>query len=132
MSLHPALPNPDVSVTLPPVTLAGSPLSLTCNVSVVEFLVMKPSVEWLGPNDSPISSDGNPSVIARPFVSGTLATYVVQFSSLRTSHVGQYSCHANLTIPNITSLSNMAITNVTVQSELTGFINTSQEPLVAM
>ena len=119
ISLPLAPPPPEVSVTSPPETLAGSLLSLTCNVSVVELLVMEPSVEWLGSNGSPISSDGNPSVSSRMVVSGTLSTRVVEFSLLQTSHGGQYSCLAKLTIPNITPLNSTANTDVIIQSELT-------------
>ena len=121
MLLHLALPAPDV-VTSPPVMVAGIPLSLTCNVTVVEFLVIEPYIEWLGPDGSSISSDGNPSVTTSPILNGTLSTLIVEFSSLQTSHGGQYSCYASFRIPNTSPLNNMAVTTVTVQSEFSVFL----------
>ena len=94
------LPPPGVSVASPPVTMAGSSLTLTCTVSVIENLVIEPAITWLGLDDSPISSEGNVLVCVQPDVSGTLSNCVLNFTSLSTSQAGQYHCSASLAIPN--------------------------------
>ena len=97
-------------VSSPPVTEAGQPLSLTCTVTVVEYLIVRLQVEWIPPDGSVISTDGNPSVGGAPVVSGTLSTRNITFSSLQTSHAGQYTCWAYLNIPNFAqSFNNSAI-----------------------
>ena len=88
-----------MSVSSPPVTEAGEPLSLTCTVTVVEYLIVSPQVEWIPPDGSVISSDGNPSVGGALVVSGTLTTRNITFSSLQTSHAGRYTCWAYLNVP---------------------------------
>ena len=113
------LPPPVVSVSSPPVTEAGQPLFLTCTVTVVEYLIVSPQVEWIPPDGSVISTDGNPSVGGAPVVSGTLSTRNITFSSLQTSHAGRYTCWAYLNIPNLAqSFNNSANNYVRVQCKL--------------
>ena len=110
------LPLPIVLVSSPPVTEAGQPLSLTCNVTIVEYLIVSPQVNWISPDGFVISTDGNPSVGGAPLVSGTLSTRNITFSSLHTSHAGQYTCWAYLNVPNLAqSFNNSATSFVRVQ-----------------
>ena len=105
-----------MSVSSPPVTEAGEPLSLTCTVTVVEYLIVSPQVEWIPPDGSVISSDGNPSVGGALVVSGTLSTRNITFSSLQTSHAGRYTCWAYLNVPHLAqSFNNSDNNSVRVQ-----------------
>ena len=109
-------------VSSPPVTEACQPLSLTCTVTVVEYLIVCPQVEWIPPDGSVISSDGNPSVGGAPVVSGTLSTCNITFTSLHTSHAGRYTCWAYLNIPNFAqSFNNSAINSVRVRCKFVLF-----------
>ena len=101
-----------VSVASPPVTGAGQPLSLTCTVTVVEYLIVSPQIEWIPPDGSVISSDGNTSVgEAAVVVSGTLSTRNITFSSLQTSHAGRYTCWVYLNVPNLSQSFNNSANN---------------------
>ena len=103
-------------VSSPPVIEAGQPLSLTCSVTVVEYLIVRPQVEWIPPDGSVISSDGNPSAGEAPLVSGTVSTRNITFSSLQTSHAGPYTCWAYVIVPNLTqSFNNSNSSSIHVQ-----------------
>ena len=116
------LPLPVVSVSSPPVTEAGQRLSLTCTVTVVEYLIVSPQVEWIPPDGSVIISDGNPSVGGAPVVSGTLSTRNITFTSLQTSHAGQYTCWASLIVLNLAqSFNNSDTISVCVQCKFALF-----------
>ena len=105
-----APPPPNVTVSSPPVTEAGQPLSLTCTATVTPHLAMHPLLEWVGPN-SPLYS------IMDPVRSGETFSRTLVFSPLRTSHGGQYSCRATINITDIPAESSMDTVNVTVQSK---------------
>ena len=108
-----------MSVSSPPVTEAGQSLTLTCNVTVVEYLIVDPQVEWIQRDGSTISGVSvNPSTGEGPVVTGTLSTRDVNFAPLRTSHAGQYTCWASVNIVDIPRLFNSSIdTTVVVQSK---------------
>ena len=105
-----APPPPDVTVSSPPVTKAGQPLSLTCTATVIPHLAMDPLLEWVGSN-SPYSS------IMDPVRSGEAFSRTLVFSPLRTSHGGQYSCRATINITDIPAVVSVDTVNVTVQSK---------------
>ena len=42
----PDLPDPVVTITGPTIGVAGESLQLTCSVSVVEYLVAQPTLQW--------------------------------------------------------------------------------------
>ena len=111
------LPLPVVSVSSPRVTEAGQPLSLICTVTVVEYLIVNPQVQWKRQNGSIIGSS-NPSVMISVVVFGVLSTHNVTFTPLKTSSAGQYTCMASINIPYLPlSLNNSASTSVFVQSK---------------
>ena len=104
-----APPSPNVTVSSPPVTEAGQPLSLTCTATVIPHLTMHPLLEWVGPN--------SPFYFIMDLVgSGETFSRTLMFGSLRTSHGGQYSCRATINITYIQAV-NMETVNVTVQSK---------------
>ena len=93
----PDLPDPVVAITGPTTGVAGEGLQLTCSVSVVEYLVAEPTVQWSG--GSVDSMDGvTESATATSDVTSERS---VTFSSLRTSHGAQYICQAEVSIPSI-------------------------------
>ena len=109
----PDLPDPVVTITGPNTGVAGESLQLTCTVSVVEYLVAQPTVQWSGGRVG--SEDVTESVTA---TSGVMSERSVTFSPLRTSHGAQYTCQAEVSISSI----NLVMTGsesraVMVQSE---------------
>ena len=102
-----APPPPTVTVSSPPVTEAGQPLSLTCTATVIPHLAMDPLLEWVGPNDS----------IMDPVGSGETFSRTLVFSPLRTSHGAQYSCRVTINITDIPVVVSVDTVNVTVQSK---------------
>ena len=91
--------------------IAGQSYNLTCTVTL-ENATGVPTVEWLDPNNNPLSSGSN--ITVGKTVAVNCSTYIttLYFSSLYTSHGGQYSCQATLGAVN-----NTATTNITVLSK---------------
>ena len=120
LTIHPssltALPAPQVTITPSGSSTAGSPYNLTCTVMVVNGLVVVPQVMWL---KNGVNGDIGQSVSSTSgVVSTNTTTLTLQFNPLYTSHGGQYSCIANVSLPviSITSLYSTSVTNLTVQS----------------
>ena len=86
---------------------------LTCTVTVEEHLVVQPTVEWSG------GSVGSGSVSVDDITrDGATSTRQITFSSLRTSHGGQYVCQADIDIPSIGLMRAASSSrDVTIQSE---------------
>ena len=74
-------------------TVAGQLLSLTCRVDEVEYLTVNPQVEWRQPDGSVVTNTGNPSAV---FYNNL--TLNLSFSSLLTSHAGEYWCQASINL----------------------------------
>ena len=91
--------------------IAGQSYNLTCTVTL-ENVTRTPTVEWLGHNNSPLRSDSNITVGDTVTVNCSTYTSTLKFTTLRTSHSGQYSCRATLGAVN-----NTAGVNLTVQSK---------------
>ena len=70
----------------------GQQLQLTCIVTVVEHLIVTPTVSWTGVN---VPSDSNMTV------NGNQVLNEITFSNVQTSHGGRYTCHADITIYSI-------------------------------
>jgi len=86
--LPPALPSPTVSITAAGSLTAGQTYSLTCSVSVVEHLVVQPSIVW---------RDGQGREVAGGSGSGLQLT----FDPLRTSNGSHYTCTASVNVSEI-------------------------------
>ena len=110
----PDLPDPVVAITGPTTGVAGEGLQLTCSVSVVEYLVTEPTVQWSGGSIG--SGDGvTESATA---TSGVTSERSVTFSSLRTSHGAQYTCQTEVSILSISLVrTGSRSREVVVQSE---------------
>ena len=113
-----------VAITTTGSATAGEMLTLTCRVTVVEGLTVQPDVEWADPGDGAVMSDVNDVTVGSVMRSGSESTLVLEFSPLRTSHGGQYTCRATINVPliDISDLSNSSSQDVTVQSKSTHLI----------
>ena len=122
LTIHPssltALPAPQVTITPSGSSTAGSPYNLTCTVMVVNGLVVVPQVMWL---KNGVNGDIGQSVSSSSgVVSTNTTTLTLQFNPLYTSHGGQYSCIANVSLPiiSIQNFNSTLVTNLLVQSKL--------------
>ena len=95
--------------------LAGDDLSLTCIVTVVEYLTVVPTVQWSGGSvrledgvtESETSHDGV----------NNMRTLI--FSPLHTSHGAEYSCQVEIRISSISIMKSVTRSiGATVQSKL--------------
>ena len=77
--------------------MAGENFQLTCSVSVVEYLITQPTVQWSG--GSVDSGDGVTE--SDTTVSGVTSMRNLTFSPLHTSHGAEYTCQADINIPDI-------------------------------
>ena len=91
--------------------IAGQSYNLTCTVTL-ENTTGTSTVEWLGPNNN--SLHNNSDITVRDTVTVNCFTYTttLQFTTLHTSHAGQYSCRATLG-----GINNTAALNITVQGK---------------
>ena len=76
---------------------AGSNFVLTCTVTVVEYLTVKPTVQWSGGS----VGSGNGVMVGDTTHSGVMSMKTLTFSPLRTSHADLYYCEAIIKIPMI-------------------------------
>ena len=112
----PALPPPVVTTSSYGSTIAGSVYSLVCMVKVVDGLVVVPDVVWM--MDGAILVNGINTTLTRT-VSGGNSTLNLTFIPLFTSHGGQYTCVATISVPQLSlSVTNSSAVTVSVQSEL--------------
>ena len=109
-----ALTAPVVVITTTGTPTAGAMFTLTCNVTVVEGLIVPPTIEWVDAGGMIIASDEDGII-----VNNAVSTLDLVFNPLNTSHGGEYTCRATINIQsiNITNLLNSHSQNVIVQSE---------------
>ncbi|KAL5486424.1 hypothetical protein EMCRGX_G018896 [Ephydatia muelleri] len=107
-----ALPAPQVTITPSGSSTSGSPYNLTCTVMVVNGLVVVPQVMWF--KNGVNVAVGNSISFAS---SANKTTLTLQYNPLRTSHGGQYSCIANVSLPviSITSFYSNLVSSLAVQ-----------------
>ena len=91
--------------------IAGLSYNLTCTVTL-ENAAGTPTVEWLNPNNNPLDNNSNITVGDTVTVNCSTYTTTLEFTTLHTSHGGQYSCQAT-----IRASSNTAAVNITVLSK---------------
>ena len=100
---------------------AGESYLLTCTTEVVQLLglIRTPDVEWLDIDNNVVATGGDITV-GNPGTSGTTTTLTLTFNPLHTSHGGEYTCRANITIQEISiiDLSNTDSMDIIVQSKL--------------
>ena len=74
---------------------ARQSFNLTCTV-ILDGITGSPTIEWLGPNNYPISYSSSVTVDNVVIVNESAYDRTLVFSSLHTSHGGQYTCRAVL------------------------------------
>ena len=81
-----------------PVEAGSVGLTLTCTVrETISGLTNMPSAHWMGPS-GPVTS-GEDIVVTQIVHDDTTATVTVTFSSLHTSHAGEYTCQGTVVTP---------------------------------
>ena len=73
---------------------ADNEIQLTCNVTLVEGLVVRPSLKWTGVG----VGDNNVTESETVILSDTWSERNLTFSPLKTSHGGRYRCTATIFI----------------------------------
>ena len=96
-SSPPDLPDPVLAISGPTTGMAGEEFQLTCSVSVVEYLITQPTVQWSGGS----VDSGNGVTESDTTVSGVTSMRTLTFSPLHTSHGTEYTCQADINIPAI-------------------------------
>ena len=104
---------PIVMVTSEGDPTAGNAYTLVCHVIVIEGLVVDPTVVWLDSNRATVS--GVNISVGGPSIEGNVVTHNLTFSPLHTSHGGEYTCRASISVSSI-SLSRNNLTRIIVQS----------------
>ena len=91
--------------------IAGQSYNLTCTVTM-KNTSGTPMVGWLDHNNNPLHSSSD--IIVTDTVTVDCFTYIttLQFTTLHTSHGGQYTCQATLG-----TLNSTAVVNITVLSK---------------
>ena len=103
---------------------AGQSYNLTCTV-ILDGTTGSPTIEWLDSNSSPLLNSTNVTVESIVMVNDSAYDRTLVFSSLHTSHGGQYTCRAVLD-----GASAVASTELSVQSvcvKLITFQNTKEK-----
>ena len=93
----------------------GSYLTLSCEVQVVEGLIVQPDIVW---TKRAVSNDGGNSIISVGAVR-TDNTLTLTFNKLNTSDAGEYTCTAavNVSVINLSVITSSKL-DVRLQSEL--------------
>ena len=94
---------------------AGQAHTLTCTATVVENLVVEPTLEWLDTDRNIVG--GNSITVGPPITTGTNTTLTLTFDPLHTSHGGRYTCRASINIPAISIVNSSEASDVVVQSK---------------
>ena len=92
------------------VLTAGQSYNLTCT-AILNGTTITPAIEWLDSNSSSLLNSTNITVESTVMVNDSAYNRRLTFSSLHTSHGGQYTCRAVLG-----GASAMASTELSVQS----------------
>ena len=92
--------------------------------TLVEGLSIIPDIQWVGPNGSIVGNDSI-TISDLEVVEGVVASRNLVFSVLLTSHAGEYTCWANLSLPGSSAqhVASSEMINVTVRSKLTVFLS---------
>ena len=109
---------PVVAIDTAGTPTAGEMLTLTCGVTVVEGLIVDPTVIWFYSDNEAVPFGVNVTV-GGVMRSGRKSTLVLEFSPLHTSHGGRYTCIAIIMILEIGvyDLGGGSSLNIIVQSK---------------
>ena len=103
-----------------PVEAGSGGLTLTCTAhETISGLTNMPSAHWMGPS-GPVTS-GEDSVMTQTVLDNTTANVTVTFSSLHTSHAGEYTCQGTVVTPaGVENATVNSTVNVTVSCKCCG------------
>ena len=102
------------STTEPPTD--GHDFGLVCTVTMNVDLNADPTLEWVGPDGTPVLSEHNITV-GTPMVDDNVTTLTLNFTPLNSSHGGEYICKATVSVPELSvTLSKRATRDLIVTS----------------
>ena len=103
-----------------PVEAGSGGLTLTCTVrETISGLTNMPSAHWMRPS-GPVTS-GEDSVVTQTARDNTTANVTLTFSSLHTSHAGEYTCQGTVVTPaGVENATINSTVNVTVSCKCCG------------
>lgn len=84
-----------VSVNSSGSTTVGRTFSLTCSITRVMNISGNLTIQWIGSDHNQVVSMG-PIAVGDPMVSGEATSLSLQFTTLFTSHGGEYRCQGDL------------------------------------
>ena len=84
-----------VSVSQEGTSTSGGTVSLNCSVFREAGSMESIQVVWLGPDNQTLSN-GSGITVGVPIRTDSTVTFVLQFSPLRVSHQGEYTCQASV------------------------------------
>ena len=85
---------PDVSIAQSGIFTAGRAVSFICTVTLTGGNSGPPIIEWTGPGDIMSDTDIAVGPVTRDGINQVVYTHELQFTTLRTSHGGEYTCKA--------------------------------------
>ena len=95
---------------------AGQSYNLTCTVTL-DGITGSPTIEWLDPNNNPVSNSSSITMENVLMVNNYAYDRTLAFSSLRTSHGGQYICRAALVQASAVASSEILVQSVYAQNQ---------------
>lgn len=78
----------------------GEMLTLICSITRAQDISGSVTVQWIGPEGSPVVNSDSVQV-GTPLMTGRTTSLSLQFTSLFTSHGGEYTCQADLASQNM-------------------------------
>ena len=107
------------SVNISGVARAGEALNLTCSVTRAENVTGDVRVQWIGPDGNQVVSSDS-VLVGIPETSGAVTTLTLEFTTLSTSHGGEYRCQADLVSQEV-MFTISALQDVTVRGIVTKY-----------
>ena len=94
------------------VSTPGQTHTLIYTATVVENVVVEPTLEWLDTDRHVVG--GNSITVGPVVTTGTNTMLTLTYDPLHTSHGGRYTCRARINIPAISSVNSSEVSDVVV------------------
>ena len=109
-------PTLEYSASSGPVVV-GEPYSITCNATIIDnVLGSNPTVQWIGPSDSVISTAAPSVRVGNVFMAGQSTSLELIFSRFTATQAGMYICWGCINVPKANITDNCA--NITADTTL--------------
>ena len=96
--------------------MKGHEFGLICTVSMNVDLNADPTLVWVGPDGTPVLSEHNITA-GTPMVDDNVTSLTLFFTPLNSSHGGEYTCKATVSVPELNvTLSKRATRDLIVTS----------------